>query len=285
MGTGSYPLSANLKGRFMSNKGIFTALSGAMAQGQRLDTIANNIANVNTPSFKKDKQVFNEYLTANEKLPDVILVPRVPSSIESFYDMQGGDRGYVNASGTYTDPSQGALKHTGNSLDLALEGRGYLEVLTPQGVRLTRNGALTTNSEGYLVTKKGYPILSAGVGQAPEQRMIQVSPGNLTVSYSGSVYSGGQQVADLSIVNVADPDSLQKVGNSEYKIKPNYDQTVEPAKEVKIHQGFLEASNVNIIAEMTDMISATRTFESAQRVMKAFDEMNGRLVNDVPRIK
>ena len=81
----------------MSNKGIYTALSGAIAQSQRLDTIANNIANSNTTSFKKDAQTFREYVTAYEKTPDVINVPKIPASIESFYDMQGGDRGYVDS--------------------------------------------------------------------------------------------------------------------------------------------------------------------------------------------
>ena len=98
----------------MSSKGIYTALSGAMAQSSKLDTIANNLANVNTTSFKKDRQMFQEYLTAYEKNPDVIAVPRIPASVESFYDMQGGDKSYVDSAGTYTNFDQGGLKQTGN---------------------------------------------------------------------------------------------------------------------------------------------------------------------------
>src|ERR1700722_13837892 len=139
----------------MSSKGIYSAVSGAMAQNSRLDTIANNLANVNTSSFKKDRQVFSEYLSAYEKAPDVIQVPRVPASIESFYDMQGGDTAYVNPAVTYTNFEQGALKPTGSPLDLALEGKGFFEVLTPQGVRWTRNGALQIDASGRLVTKEG----------------------------------------------------------------------------------------------------------------------------------
>ena len=89
--------------RTMSTKGIYTALSGSLAQSLKIDTIANNIANVNTTGFKRDQQTFNEYLTAAEKEPEVIQVPRVPASIESFYDMNGGDKGFVNAAGTYTN--------------------------------------------------------------------------------------------------------------------------------------------------------------------------------------
>ena len=117
----------------MSSKGIYSALSGAVAQNTRLDTIANNIANVNTPAFKKEKQIFQEYLTANEKPPALSNVPRIPASIESFYDMQGGDRSYVDGAGTYVDFSQGGVKSTGNPLDMPVDGSGFFEVLTPNG--------------------------------------------------------------------------------------------------------------------------------------------------------
>src|SRR4051812_1771409 len=106
----------------MSTKGVYTAVSGAIAQSSRLDTIANNLANANTTAFKKDKQVFNEYLTAHEKMPDTMEVPRVPASVESFYDMNGGDKSFVDAAGTYTNFTQGTLKNTGSNLDMALEG-------------------------------------------------------------------------------------------------------------------------------------------------------------------
>src|SRR4029078_9316323 len=109
------------RGGAMSGKGIFAAVSGATAQSSLLDTIANNLSNLNTASLKKDRQVFSEYLSAYEKAPDVIAVPRVPASIESFYDMQGGDNAYVNPAGTYTNFEQGGLRPTGSPLDLALD--------------------------------------------------------------------------------------------------------------------------------------------------------------------
>lgn len=266
----------------MSSKGIFTALSGAMAQNQRLDTIANNIANANTASFKKDQQTFYEYLSAAEKSPDVIQVPRVPASIESFYDMQGGDRGYVDSSGTFTDFTQGQLKPTGNTLDLALEGRGFFEVATPQGIRLTRGGQLKIDSQGTLVTKEGFPVLRDGSGDASGRR-IQVEGRNLTVSRSGDIYDNGNQVGRLSVVEVANPDSLQKTGNSLYSLKANFNETPIPSVDTQVQQGFVELSNVNIVDEMTDMITASRTFESAQRAMKAHDQMDEKLMNQVPK--
>lgn len=266
----------------MSSKGIFTALSGAMAQSQRLDTIANNIANSNTAAFKKDNQTFYEYLSAAEKPPDVIQVPRVPASIESFYDLQGADRGYVDSSGTYTDFSQGQLKPTGNNLDLALDGRGFFEVLTPQGLRFTRNGQFKIDSNGSLVTKEGYQVLRDGT-QDPAQRKITLSGRNFTVSASGEVYDGGNLVSKISVVDVANPDNLQKVGGSMYALKANANETPGSAPEAQVQQGFIELSNVNIVDEMTDMISASRTFEAAQKAMKAYDQMDEKLVNQVPK--
>jgi flagellar basal-body rod protein FlgF len=268
----------------VSSKGIFTALSGAMAQNQRLDTIANNIANSNTTAFKKDRQVFNEYLTANEKPPDLIQVPRIPASTESFFDNQGGDRAYVDPTGSYTDHSQGALKNTGDPLDVALEGRGFLEVLTPGGVRFTRSGHLKLDGEGRLVTRDGHPVLAEGLGQAPEQRVIRISGGRgLSITYSGEVFDGDQLAGRLSLVDFVNGDALKKQGASLYALKPDFGTQPVAATEVKVHQGFSELSNVNIVEEMTDMILATRAFETNQQAIKAYDKMDEKLVNEVPR--
>lgn len=268
----------------MSTKGIYTAVSGAIAQSARVDTIANNIANTNTTAFKKSKQVFNEYLTANEKVPDVIQVPKVPASIESFYDMQGGDKAYVNSAGTYVDFSQGQLITTGNSFDLGLEGNGFFEILTPEGVRLTRDGSFKRDVEGRLVTKRGYPVLSQGTG-APESRIIRLDSQNATVSFNGEVYSGGQLAGELSIVLPSSKEALAPNGRNAFALKPGFDQVLTQVDDIKVHQGVVEGSNVNVVAEMTDMITATRTFESTQQAIKAFDSMNEKLMNIVPRIK
>ncbi len=266
----------------MSSKGIYTALSGAMAQNQRLDTIANNIANANTTGFKKDEQVFREYLTANEKLPDVMQVPRVPASVESFYDMQGGDKAFAESVGTYSNHSQGALKNTGGNLDLGLEGQGFFEVLTPSGVRFTRNGAFKTDGEGRMVNSEGYPVLTEGTGD-PNQRVIRLTGRNVTVAYNGEVYDNAQLAGKISVVNVTNQDALQKQGSSLFAMKAPYTAPVIKATDFKVHQGFVEMSNVNVVEEMTNMIQATRTFEAAQSAMKAFDSMDDKLVNQVPR--
>jgi flagellar basal-body rod protein FlgF len=265
------------------SKGIYASLSGAMAQSQRLETIANNIANTSTTGFKKDETTFSEYLTANEKPPDVMNVPRIPASTESFYDMQGGDIGYVNSSGTYSDFSQGALKNTGGNFDVAIEGDGFFEVGTPSGVRFTRNGSFKVDGEGRLTTNDGYPVLSEGQGD-PAQRAIKVGGRNVTISFAGEVYDGQQLVGRLSVVNAPNKDALQKQGNSLFGLKPNYTAPMQAAQNVKIHQGFVEMSNINIVEEMTDMIQTTRTFEANQAAMKAHDQLDEKLMNVVPKL-
>lgn len=267
----------------MSSKGIFSAVSGAMAQSQRLDTIANNLANVNTSAFKKDRQVFSEYLSAYEKPDDLIRVPRVPASIESFYDMNGGDNAYANPAGSYTNFEQGALRASGGPLDFAIEGKGFFEVLTPQGMRWTRNGGFQIDNNGRLVTKEGHPVLKEGQGD-PTQRGITLTSRNVTVSHKGEIFDGGNQVGRLAVVDFAVPDDLQKTGSSYYTLKQTARSAALPSDEAKVHQGFMEGSNVNVVEEMTDMITANRVFEAAQKAVKGHDQMDEKLINIVGKV-
>lgn len=272
-----------VKGGPMSLKGVYTALSGAIAQTTKLDTIANNIANVNTPGFKRDQQVFSEYLTANEKEPTTIPIPKDVAAIESFYNMQGGDKSYVHEKGTYTDFSQGSLKHTGGTLDLAIDGPGFFEVSTPGGVRYTRAGNFTIDGNGRLVTKEGFPVLKAAAEGTPEtDRTIQfTNSGNLSVTDSGAVFQGEDQLGQLSLVNVANQDALTKIGNNLYGPRPNFTAQINPIPTPSLKQGFLETSNVNVVTEMTDMITTHRIFESTQKAISAYDGMTDKLVNVV----
>lgn len=265
----------------MAIKGVYTALSGAIAQSNKLDTIANNIANVNTPGFKRDELTFQEYLTANEKTQDTMNIPRVPASIESFYDMQGGDKSYVDLKGTYTDYSQGSLKHTGNNFDVALDGKGFFEVSTPNGVKLTRAGNFTLDGNGHLVTKEGYPVLKAGEPLSdPQSRMVDVSDSaQFQITDSGDIMQGTENIGKLAVVNVANPDSVQKMGNSLYGFKPNMKAELTSVTNPSMKQGFIETSNVNIVKEMTDMITTNRVFESTQKAIGAYDQMSEKLVN------
>lgn len=266
----------------MADKGIFTAVSGAMAQSAKLETIANNIANANTTAFKRDQQVFQEYLTSYEKAPDVIQVPKVPASIESFYDHNGGDKSFVDVAGTYTDHTQGTIKPTGNPFDLALQGPGFFEILTPEGVQLGRAGNFIRNGEGLLVTKEGFPVLSEGAGD-PSTRMIRIPEGQISVSPQGQIQTRDQMLQKLSVVEVSSLDQIKKTGGQRFAVV-NDSIRLPAANQTFIQQGFVETSNVNIIREMTDMISTTRLFESTQKAIQAYDTMNGKMISDIPKL-
>jgi len=267
----------------MSIKGVYTALSGAMAQSTKLDTIANNLANVNTPAFKRDEQVFQEYLTANEKPPTTTQIPRDVAAIESFYNMQGGDKSYVDTKGTFTDFSQGSLKHTGNNFDVGIDGKGFFEVATPSGVKLTRSGNFTLDGNGQLVTKEGFPVLIAGApGSDPAGRTLRFQgTGTVSIGDNGDISEGTEVRGRLSLVDVTNPDSLQKTGSSLYTFKPNMNPELTVIQTPSLKQGFLEASNVNIVKEMTDMISTNRVFESTQKAISAYDQMADKAINVV----
>jgi flagellar basal-body rod protein FlgG len=267
----------------MSSKGIYSALSGAMAQSHQLDTIAQNIANANTPGFKTDKNTFKEHLTILEKAPDVITVPKIPASIESFFDMQGTDKSYVGVDGSFTDFSQGGMKATGNALDVGVQGDGFFEVLTPQGPRFTRKGTFSLSSDGTLVTTDGLPVLQKGDGPASERTIKLNNVDAVTITQQGALYQDGQNVAQLSIVEFDKNDHLKKIGHALYA---STNEAIRPreSNSSQLHQGFLETSNVNIVQEMTDMIQTTRNFETAQKVIKAYDEMDGKLINEVPKL-
>ncbi len=265
------------------SKGIYSALSGAMAQSHQLDTIAQNIANANTPGFKSDKNTFKEELALLERSPDVNTVPRTTASVASFYDMQGTAKSFVDVDGTFTDYSQGGLKATGNHLDVALEGKGFLEVLTPQGSRLTRKGTMGLSADGTLITTDGYPVLKKGEGPA-EGRQIKLNGREaVTFTNQGEIYQDSQNLGQLSLVEYENNNHLSKIGHALYAVMDS-GVPQSPAPQTTVQQGFLETSNVNVVKEMTDMIQTTRNFESAQRVIKAYDEMDSKLVNDVPKI-
>ena len=283
---------------------IFTALSGAVSQGQKLDTVSNNIANVNTPAFKKDRQIFREQLIQPPpSSKQVIELPSVSSQAKNFNPLSGQDKKMVAIQGTYTDFKQGNLRETNRPLDFALEGRGFFEVLTPTGIKFTRSGNFKIDPSGRLVTSRGFPILGerravrglTDPGGArsvdPNLRVLRISGqnvlggNNINVSYDGRIYSGRTPLGKISLVDLEDLRMLKKEGHSLYFLPSGNENLLRQANQARVHQGFIEGSNVNLVEEMTDMIQTTRTFESHKQLIKAFDSMSDKLVNQVPRTR
>lgn len=270
-------------------KDIWVPLSGAIAQQKSVETIANNVANANTPGFKRDQTIFKEHLTALEKGYNEIDLPHKEWSPSDFYRSYGAEHAHVKAEATYTDHTQGQLVPTGNPLDISLHGKGFFEVLTPNGVRFTRAGTFSLSSDGKLVTSQGFPVLSPLEPQAegsiptpPESRNIQIIPGKISINLQGEIFSNDQKVSKLSIVNFQDTNSLRKEGSALFINKELKNRLAE-APDTAVHQGFIEQSNVNAVQEMSNLIKANRHFESIQKVIKAYDSMAGKAVNEISR--
>lgn len=277
----------------MGFKGIYTALSGALAQTLKIDTIANNIANVNTTGFKKDQQTFGEYLTALEKQPDVIAsVPQLTTDSLYANDTQGTEKSFVDSQGTYTNFEQGSLKHTAGKLDVAIDGEGFFEVESPGGTKWTRAGNFTIDSEGFLVTKDGYKVLLSQ-GNVPDpsdetgtKNYAQFSGSSQAyISDSGEVFDGESKIGKLSVVKPNNQDDLQKTGNNYFSFRSNVEPQVDQIKNTNLKQGYLEMSNINIVSEMTDMIMAQRVFEGTQKAIQAYDQMQDKVINQVGNVK
>lgn len=276
-------------------KNIWVPLSGQVAQQRKVETIANNVANANTVGFKKDQLVFKEHLTALTQGVEDIDIPRKEFSPADFYHTQGAENAMVAVDGNFTIFEQGQLIPTNNPLDVGLQGDGFIEVLTPTGVRFTRKGNLSLNRDGEIVTDQGYRVLSAlnvapealrepaaaDSFPKPEERVLRVpTNAKLTITKEGEILTKDGQVGALSIVEFQDKHALRKEGNSLY-ITPDETNVIRTNIKTSVNQGFLEGSNVNAIEEMSELIKAHRHFESIQKAINAYDQISGKAANDI----
>jgi flagellar basal-body rod protein FlgF len=224
-------------------------------------------------------------------------IPRKPYTEKDFHKLDGAQSAYAVVEGTYTDFSQGRAKLTGNPLDVALEGKGFLEVLGPQGVRYTRHGSLKLSPEGMLVTTEGFPVLGPGARQeagappVPREelmaRAIRVDTaqpgGKLTITNNGTIYQGRTEIGQLSVAEFVDPRLLQKEGSSLFR----NDITANLAQEAtgtEVKQGMIETSNVNAVAEMVELLKASRLFEANEKVVRTYGDLESRAVNDLGKL-
>lgn len=217
----------------------------------RMAGLSQNIANATTPSFHKEMLVsrsFTDYLALgglDEK--SRALIPVNMPVLEARIDQRPG-----------------ALKYTGNPLDLAIEGNGYFEVSTDQGVAYTRQGNLRLDSNGRLVTEAGHPVLSNGG---------EIVPGSSqpTIDQSGKVMVGSKEVGRIKILTASDVNKMVTIGSGLYASGEATLSATDGSTHVR--QGFLETSNVSSMEEMVRMIETMRHFESTQRVVQGYDEM------------
>ena len=264
-------------------KELWVPLSGAIAQQRKVETIANNVANVNTPGFKKDDITFKEYMTTLDKGYQDIDLPRKEWAPADFYRSYGAEHSKVKVDASYVDFSQGQLSPTGNNLDIGLRGKGFLEVQTPNGIRYTRRGILSVRNDGMLITDQGFPVLArTNDPQAPaEGRQIKLPNGarQVAITLQGDIYADNQAVAKLNIAEFKDTHALRKEGGSLFINKDL--ENIKAESSTSVHQGFVEQSNVNAVSEMSELIKAHRHFEAIQNVIKTYDQVSQKGVNEI----
>ncbi len=254
----------------MSNSALHVARTGLDAQAARMRVIANNLANVNTTAYKRDRAEFQTLAYQTQ----------VAAGANS-----GGDNQYavglnlgtgVQMTGTARINTQGTLSTSDNPLDLAIEGEGFFQVAKPDGTTaFTRAGNFHLSAEGQIVTSNGLPL----------QPAIQVPDGaaSITIGTEGTVMAQmpGQadptEVGRIEIARFVNPAGLQALGDNLYAATAasGTAQTGQPASEGRgaIRQGALEGSNVNIVQELVDMIETQRAFEVNSKMVSAMDEM------------
>ena len=281
-------------------RGLYTSASGMMAQQWRMDAVSNNLANVDTTGFKEDQAVHKAFPQLLLRRMNTNVVPLPPSgqipilgSLDKAPVIGRLGTG-VELNEIFTVFEQGAFKETTNPFDLALEGQGFFVVATPFGERLTRNGSFLIGPEGLLVTKEGFPVLG-------ENGPIQAKLNNFIVDQSGRIFQNAEFADDpqrlvsmsenewnqtelvdrLRIVQVDQPRYLQKQGSSMYRATWESGDAfeMEDDRRALVRQGFLEASNVNAVRQMVQLIEINRAYEANQKVIQSQDQATDKLLN------
>jgi len=245
------------------DSGLYTAYSGLRATADMLDVLANNLANVNTTGFKSDEtfqKMYNRAVTENGGGP-----------------LEDAVNNSASIGGSISDFEPGVLRSTGRSLDIGIEGKGFLVVQGPSGMFYTRNGSLHLNNDGGLVTSEGMPVMG-------ENGPIQLPQGPISISVTGDIEVDGKAVDTLRVVDFTNKAALEKVGNSLFRSVGPEPVVMDPAQRT-IQQGTLEQSNVNAVKEMVQMINVMRQFEALQKtIFTMMNNINDRSINQVGHV-
>ncbi|MBI1263086.1 MAG: flagellar basal-body rod protein FlgF [Rhizobiales bacterium] len=233
---------------------LLIGLSRQMVMSRQMSTIANNIANMNTPSYKAENMLFEEYVMKNatEQSPDKTL-------------------SFVQDYGQTRDMSDGSLETTGNPLDIAITGQGFFKVQTPGGTQYTRNGHMQLDDQGQLVNSNGDPILS----DAGSPITFATDEKSITIARDGTITTSAGTRGKLAVVSFDNMQAMKNEGQSMMSTT----QAEIPATGVRLIQGAVEGSNVKPILEMTNMIEVQRSYERARKLIETADDMRARAIS------
>lgn len=239
---------------------LLIGLSRQVALERNMDVIANNMANMNTAGYKRDQLMFEEYIMPVANMTEGVGRDRVLS--------------YVNTPGMYRDYSPGDMEPTGNELDVAISGKGWLVAQTPDGERYTRNGQLKLDSQGQLVTMEGYPI--QGTGGAIT---FDASETSITIAQDGTISSSAGEKGQLRVVAFDNESDLKKTGENIYQAENG--AAPVPATEGRLMQGMVEKSNVNSLMEMTRMIETIRAYTAVSKNLEQAQQLREEAISQL----
>jgi flagellar basal-body rod protein FlgG len=251
-------------------RALFTSASGMMAQQLNLDVIANNLANVNTTGFKRSTAHFQDLLYQNLKTPGAQSGNggQIPMGSQVGLGVGGGVTSQLF--------SQGTVQPTGRDFDLAIEGDGFMKVLLPDGsTAYTRDGALTQDGQGRLVTTDGYPIQPEIL--IPQDRTSLTIAKDGTVSVTRAGQTNTEQIGKIQLSRFTNPNGLVNSGGNLYKPTPASGDATdgEPGQNGlgMIAHKSIESANVEVVEEMIRMITIQRAYETNSKAVQTADEM------------
>ena len=270
--------------------GYYNSAAGMVVQFNRLDNIANNLANVNTNGFKQDDVVVGDFMRVYQEARDELENPNQTKEAAKFLNRTITKAPQIVDS--YTDHTVGGMQKTTNTLDFALSRDGlFFAVNTPQGVRLTRDGSFTKDDEGNLVTKEGYDVLPSDYFGAGGKISFAQEDKVINVDKNGQIYTNEpnslNQVQNnkLLIVNPDNLSKLKKVGDNLYEY-PGVAKLNPINGSGAVMQGYVEKSNVNAVKMMTQMIETNRLVGMYQKAMQVqMDDMNNDAINKLATTK
>lgn len=255
-------------------RGLYTAYTGMLNQQKKMDTLSNNLANADTTGYKK------EGVTA--KTFETQLAIKVKDGSNAYIDQQIGKLNLgVKIGENYTDYSQGSYRYTGNTYDLALGGDGFFNIsfinkAGEQSVKYTRDGNFTIDNEGALRTQDGDYVL----GESGEI-YIPTNAVDVSINKLGEIYADGEYIDTIKITDFEDYNYLKKYGENMYDA---VDGATEKEPTATIDQGYLEQSNINVVTEMVNMISLSRTYEANQKLIQTMDDALDKSANQIGKV-
>jgi flagellar basal-body rod protein FlgF len=261
------------------NEGIYIAASAGLKQSKKMEVIAQNLANVNSTGYKKDRLAFKELMppfppdSGMETGKNALLPPRKSNKNVS----------YVAVTDQYTDHKPGIYKQTNSELDMALDGPGYFSVSTMDGTLYTRNGNFRLDTENRLVNQNEQPVLN----EQGEPIVINAQGSDISIDANGNIFAGSglgnQNIGKIKIVDFENKQTLEKIGDGLF-YQGDTEAKEKPINSTKLRQGFLEGSNVTAVDEMSNMISTLRLFETYQKMIQSIDSMDDQSVNSIGRV-